>query len=137
MAFIEYIFDKDAKAGDFDVTYVRNNREVLQFLLDNGADINNGDIMIKYIYEKKSLEHFVYLNENGADLSRRYYGDSTVLHTAVGTRNLELVTYFVEQGAELNAVDNKSRTPLDRCSSRATDIIEYLIAAGAKKFEEL
>ena len=64
-------------------------------------------------------------------LSRPDNDGRTPLHQAVSYGHLEVVKFLVEQGADLNALDNFNYTPLDLASNKS-DISDYLRSKKAQ-----
>ena len=93
-------------------------------LLDN--------IKIKY---GSNLEKIQKLVKFGADVNvkDRLWGDTTALMYASKYNKLAIVKFLVENGAEVNAVDNDKRTALMYASSNGEDnkIVHYLLSKGA------
>ena len=62
-------------------------------------------------------------DENGASL----------LHVAISNKSLEIIRYFIENGANVNEKDKNNATPLHiAASNESLKIVEYLIENGAK-----
>ncbi|MBI9105639.1 MAG: ankyrin repeat domain-containing protein [Spirochaetales bacterium] len=131
------LMENGVDVAAFDLRQVRNDLKTLAYLVENGADINAGMIMVAVISDYKGMEVIEYLVENGADLTKRYMKDMTVLHYAVKDRRNDVVVYLIEHGAELNPVDSTGKTPLDYCSSKNTKLTAILVDSGAKNASEL
>ncbi|KAG7006054.1 hypothetical protein G7Y79_00016g040390 [Physcia stellaris] len=82
--------------------------EVVEYLLDRGADIN-----------EMGIEH---------PTDPRYKEDvGSALHRAVNAGHRDVVEYLIKQGASLNLKDEMGRTPLDLARTRKDESIEELL----------
>jgi ankyrin repeat protein len=135
--FVVLLMEKGAAASDFDLRFVRDNFKTLTYLVESGADVATSDVLMNCISDYKGIERIKYLVEHGADLTRKYYKDYTALHFAVKSKKSDVTAYLIAQGAELNPVDSKGKTPLDYCKSRDEALMTLLIEAGAKSASEL
>jgi hypothetical protein len=90
--------------------------KVAELLLNRGADI---EIRGKYEYEYESK-------------TRKY--SSTPLHDAVGFSCDEVVDLLIQRGANVNAVDERLRTPLIKAVlyGGSVEMVQKLLAAKAK-----
>ncbi|UCH66470.1 MAG: ankyrin repeat domain-containing protein [Ignavibacterium sp.] len=85
------------------------NVDVVNFLLDNGAEINAVDAQ-----------------------------QMTPLHWAAWQGQLEVTKVLVTRGAEINEISRSSQTPLDRAINDGKPEVEkYLESIGAKEFKDL
>ena len=135
--FAVLLMEKGVAASDFDLRFVRDNFKTLTYLVERGADVGASDVLMNCISDYKGMERIEYLVQHGADLARKYYDDYTALHFAVKYKKNDVVIYLIDQGAELNPVDSKGKTPLDYCKSNNKDLMKLLIDAGAKSASEL
>ncbi len=84
------------------------NTEIAEFFIDMGADVKVKE----------------YVNSNDYNIS--------VLHTACLKDDLDTVKMLVENGAEVDAIDGKGRTPLFiACAAGNVGIVKYLFENGA------
>ncbi len=112
--------------------------EIVEFLIESGADINAFDSMgdtalTKAITSrKKSLPTVKLLIESGADTSIKNKYGNNILMEAVFHNNYNVVKYFVENGFDVNCKNNRGATPLHYTFHHdKSKIVEYLINAGA------
>jgi uncharacterized protein len=74
-----------------------------------------GDRALARAVGEKQKEAVQILLENGADPNLREEGEESCLHRAAKSRdNGAIITALAEHGADLNALDDEGRTPLDR-----------------------
>lgn len=123
----------------------QSNIEMMEFLKDLGADVNETDgifkfsplhrIILNHSYEYKAL---IKLLEWGADVNQISITGDTPLHYASQQLSLEKVTALVLYGADLNIIDSAGYSPL---TATLTSIYVYeslvlisrlLIFAGSK-----
>ncbi|TIA07821.1 hypothetical protein D6C80_09570 [Aureobasidium pullulans] len=72
------------------------------------------------------------LLDNGADLSKRDHIGETAFFAASIRGNTEIALRLVSHGADINATDKQGRTAIRVAVERGFDIVQYLHAAGAK-----
>lgn len=66
-------------------------------------------------------------------INQKNLGGATVLHIASREKNLQIVTILIENGADVNAIDNEGWTPLMRASlSGDAIIVNLLLSKDAK-----
>jgi ankyrin repeat protein len=122
------------------------NREIVEFLLQNGAKTN---IACTCVYRNKAALHFACENcyadsaqivelliDAGANLEQETFDFEKALHFACEFNNPPVVECLVMNGAEINCVNLDGKSPLSlACSRRKNDrslsIIKYLIDNGA------
>lgn len=114
--------------------------EVLQLFLDAGISANartatGANTLIVLILNSVDKEEVVkcaqLLIERGADVKIADNTGQTALHYAAGRGNPELVKVLIAAGADVNAIDRRGFSVLERTFS--SEITEILKAAGAKE----
>jgi ankyrin repeat protein len=90
--------------------------EAGKFLLDHGADINtrndHGSTALSLAASDGYVEFAEMLLQRGAGVNDRDdYINSTPLHSAVRSQNVQVVQFFLDHGADVNARDDRGRTP--------------------------
>lgn len=134
---VHYLVDSGVPAGAFELVNIRKNQPLLEYLVGNGADINQGTVLNACVLDNKDMDIIRYLVDHGADLNRKYYNDLTVLHNSVKKKNIDAARLFIEHGAEINPLDKTGKTPLDYCKDKDSELYKYLVEAGAKTAAEL
>ncbi len=115
----------------------RGDLEMIQFLLDEGADIEakyDGFTALMLATRKGSADIVKLLLERGADPNEPGLASSRALHFALGTGTgtEEIVELLLSHGAEVDCRDSMDVTPLLDAASRGYDgIIPLLLARGA------
>ena len=99
------------------------------------ADDTDGNATpIQMAAQRGLLDAVDVLLELGADLEQKNWRGEHFVHIAVNTRNMELLTYLVEQkGASVNVSRYHGKTPLhDAVNRRLPDFTASLIEHGAQ-----
>ena len=122
-----------ATAVDFAVG--SGNMEVLQILLDQGADPAGGSqsrpILIDAI-ESGSMDMFNFIYEKFPDVTVTDRTGQGTLMNACLTGHLEIAQRLVELGAEINQVEPQGGTPLAAAAYRGNwEIFDFLMQHGA------
>ena len=134
----------------------RSNDEMLQLLLENGADIHSGPVMMiaartrNYDMAKKLIEMGADVNEKG-DIKKTgacfslynevVEGNASPLDIAILANDAKMVQLLLENGAKMNAktdlnnkfVDiNKTEPIVLAASAESNDIVLLLLEKGAR-----
>jgi hypothetical protein len=109
--------------------------QIVRLLLDRGANVNARDnqdwTALNRAAASSSLDSAKLLIAAGADLEATDHEGNTPLLKAVPNRQ-RLALYLIEQGADVNAVNNSGYRPLQYCTGYGTDDLRAaLIRAGA------
>ena len=110
--------------------------EVVQFLLEHGADIKAQDFVhsrsaIHFAAEKGNLECVKFLAEHGADLLDKDSVGATALHYAAGKNKLDVIKYLVSKKVDYTAKDARGWTAMHYAACGGSfDVVKYLIAKG-------
>jgi ankyrin repeat protein len=111
-----------------------------RYLIEAGADVNIGKGFggePPIAIAGGELELVLMMVERGADLKVKDREGRGLLHTLVtkskaGTYDAQTVEYFLQQGLEVDALDNDGRTPLYHAiESKRYDCIKLLLENGA------
>lgn len=86
--------------------------EIVQLLIDHGADVNGRDVLNKASFEGKT-EVVKLLISKGAKVKTKK-GITSPLHDAVVRDHVEIAELLIAEGADVNAQDSNRDTPLDR-----------------------
>ncbi len=95
-----------------------NDFEIIQFLLDNGLDINVYDESfgnpLIFATEKKHLKMLEFLLNKGANINIKDPDDNeTPLMAAVKFGHEEVVVFLLMQGADINVKNKRGHTAID------------------------
>ncbi|MEW9097092.1 MAG: ankyrin repeat domain-containing protein [Clostridiaceae bacterium] len=116
------LHEKD-KFGFSSIHYAADGEEeeILQFLLDNGVDVNDknddGNTALFTVLYPNIAEMLI---ENGANINERNKFGDTPLHclAANGEESEEIITILLENGADKTIINNNGKTALDIAKAR-------------------
>ena len=110
--------------------------EMVTLLVENKARVKGSGAIVMAAEEGK-LEMVQYLLDHGADINEigiehptdpRYQEDmGSALHRAVNAGHRDIVEFLIKQGASLDLKDEMGRTPLDLARTRKDEAIEELL----------
>ncbi len=110
-------------------TCVRNHHELIQKLIDLGADVNahdySGCTPLHTACSRNYYEIAQILIEHGADVNARDMIGDTPLHRASFASNLSLVKTLVAHGADVNVQNKVGRTAILFCRDYFNDSPEF------------
>lgn len=93
---------------------VSGNLEVIKCLISHGADVNavsdSGSTPVRSACFMTHMDIVSYLVENGADILKANYNGGTCLINSI--QSVELCTFLLEHGANVNAMDIQNKTAL-------------------------
>jgi ankyrin repeat protein len=92
--------------------------DIVQLLLENGADTTSldkgGKTAIHWAALVGSIECAkILLDQGKADLNAKTKMGATACHLAAEDNKIEMLTWFVENGADPDTLNNKGLTPFD------------------------
>jgi ankyrin repeat protein len=112
--------------------------EAGQYLLDRGADINARDIddwtplLYAAVNDRVEFARMLLDRRARVDVPDKNFG-YTPLHQAVRMGNIQIVRLLLEHGVDVNARDQRGRTPAQHTPQQ--EIIQLLSEYGAKSVE--
>lgn len=116
--------------------------EVVQLLLDNGAEVNSKTASDHYTALILAAQHensavTKLLISAGADISAENGYGNTALHEACHAGNIEVAKELVAAGANVNAVNHKGSTPIhtlcygESPGTHTVEFLKFLLASGS------
>ena len=120
----------------------RKHRNVIKYLLENGADINAVNLLgnknltaLHVACEVEDLESVKLLLDNGADIEAGNILNETPLSTSSAfNKDTKIVEFLIERGAKVNSRNQYQATPLLSAAIYNKDrIVAALLKAGADK----
>ena len=112
---------------------------IVHLLLEHGADPNGTDMFGRTpLFCCHNLELVRFLRSKTPDINRCQNGGKNLLHFTHdhGSRNIELVRYFIAEGVDVNKEDGCGETPLEAYYSDY-ESFKLLLDAGAKVTENV
>ncbi|KAK8171995.1 ankyrin repeat-containing domain protein [Phyllosticta citrichinensis] len=114
----------------------RDNLEVVRFLLDNGADLEDTSGMngnaLQVASDPGHLDMVQFLLENGARIEAPGQENGNALQAAAGAGNLKIAKPLIQHGADVNAPGQESGNALQAAAGAGSlDIVKLLIQHGA------
>jgi len=132
-----------AVEGDSNTERETENLEIIELLIDKGADVNgkddNDDTPLHLSINRNISELLI---EHGADVNAKDCSGGTPLHSIIFNEDKDLVALLITNGADLNSMNEDGQTPLDYLSSEELEGVTAEIAIllrkhGGKTGEEL
>ncbi len=112
------------------------NKELIEFILEKGFNIDNKDnneykaLMISS--EEGNIDIIKLLLEKGADVNAKNSKGGTALLIASKYRNLEVIKILLEKGADINNKDNRGCSSLMIASQKShIGVVKLLLANGS------
>ena len=119
--------------------HLASSAKMIKLLIDHGSDPNDQDVYGRSaLHKDKDVETIIELIENGADINAKNEEGVTALMAFASYGKPEVVTFLIQNGAKVDDVDNKLRTPLHHASKGESDeknrayIAEILLQNQAK-----
>ena len=118
-------------------TIQENNLKMFNILIGKGVNINlenkNGISPLMYAINQRNYDMFNKLIEAGANInSKDKNNGNTLLHIAVTKKDLKLVKFLIEKGANIDLQNKYGNTPLHLAVPYGyKDIVNFLIFQGA------
>ena len=119
---------------------VRGNKETVQVLLDNGADVNSttvrgGTALMWAAGSSMNPSDTVrVLLQAGAEVNTRAENGTTALMIAAVQGHLDCISILLEYGASIDAIDSLEQTALEKAiEAHQADVIDLLTREGAKR----
>ncbi|KAF5545903.1 ankyrin repeat domain-containing protein [Fusarium phyllophilum] len=124
--------DSDATSPDFSRS---GYHQVLELLLQSGADVNTSDLGGYTPLHMASLYGFIdmveILIQKGADLNSKTVAGETPLHSSSAMGHLRVTRVLIQHGANVASKDNSGRNPLHHaCRSGSLGVVSLIICSS-------
>lgn len=106
-----------------------NNLDMVNFFLDNGADIKTGNMRPSLLHFAPSKEMAELLVKRGVDVNAEDNDGFTALAMAVRNNYYDVAKFLIEKGADVNRANDADIVPL--CYVQTKKMAELLIDNGA------
>jgi ankyrin repeat protein len=128
--------DRGETALHFAAKSWNDSGEIVQFLLDQGADIHapgtEGRTALHEAIREENLQVFRILLDRGACIECTDCGGSTALHFAARGGKVDIVQLLLDRGASLEWADSRGSTALHiAAASRDVNTVQLLLDRGA------
>lgn len=130
---VKCLLDHDAKVtvkdndGCFPIHFYKGNKDILELLVERGADIHVKDKDGNTIRHFGKIDIVRFLVEHGATAEEKNRA------LTEGINNLDIVKYLAEHGTDLNYQDKDGYSPLHLAVKNGNlDIVKYLVIHDAK-----
>ena len=112
--------------------------ETIKILIDNGADVNAKNVTGHTPLDLATSTDARHNHPESGDLLRKHGGKHSSIHEAAAVGDAEGVKEFLAAGTDVNATDERGKTPLDLAIQvKNTEIADLLRKHGGKTGEEL
>ena len=132
----EVYYFKDGKVSPLISAALHGHNDVVQLLLDKGAEPNlsdqNGNTALLYAAFRGHLDVVQLLLNRGADVNMADYYGTTPLHWAAEIGHKHVVKLLLDRGAEPNKENRNGETPLIGAAKGKKDIVQLLLDSGAE-----
>ena len=125
---IDSYYDKNHNVKSIVETLLRqdiqsNSIDFMKFLINNGLDVTKEENQLKY---ETGLKNYKVNISN--------FSNNDLLHEAIGRNNIEAVNLLLEQGVDVNTINNIKQTPLLIATMlNNTELAKLLLEKGANK----
>jgi ankyrin repeat protein len=114
----------------------RGKTEVVDMLLDEGADVPSGGRDAHYLFSEAASHGlsrlFDVVAKAGGDPAFKLPNDGTLLHSAAAGGSVKILEILISKGLDINLKDNYGWTPLHYAARDGrVEAVELLIAKGA------
>ena len=109
----------------FGFTTLQGDPEIVQIMLDHGADLKNYDIL-DVVVSRGHLEVLKVLLKHGVDLNRYTCIHRVPLHNAIGKNRPEIVSELLKNGANPYLPDFSGITPIHYATKFPCDLKVFL-----------
>ena len=136
-----YYLNYDSYYYEWALRHYRNHMEIIQLLIDEGADVDPLDKLsstpLHYAARGGHTDIVRLLIQHGADVNYEDASGQTPLHTACTSLedenpNIDAIQLLIDAGTDLDRGDHRGRGPLHIASHRGhTDVVRRLLDGGA------
>jgi ankyrin repeat protein len=121
----------EINSSDIYDTIGSSNYQIIKFYFDNGFNksklYSNSIAQILNVGSKPTNEYFkVFIDYCPFSINQQYNNESP-LHYAVKRYDADLVQYFIDKGADINAVNSRLETPLFYALKQASNEIKKVL----------
>lgn len=113
------------------IYYLYKNFEKCEYLFKKGLFVSENSLIFQHACSSGDIESIIYLLKKGFDINKNIKG-SNAFHVSIKCNQIGVVSYLLDNGADIEKPDNNGNTPLILAvKEKHLEIVKILIKANA------